>query len=143
MNELITTNVTRVNVIKNEEMSTVYITIDVPVKRIKRDKETSTYVESEDTDFSMDLSVLTAQLSGLNDYVALYRASLGRPFTQADLGKILFKAKISFENEFVKEGAVYPGTTVVAKHDKYAVTIKKFEMNNIVAKMLESACVFG
>lgn len=142
MNELITANVKRVNVIDNESMSTVYVTIDKPVKRITFDKSTSTYAESECTEFSINRSVLTAQLCELNDYVAIYRASLGHNFTQADLGKILCNAKISFTNEFVKEGAVYPGTDVIAEHDKYSVTIKKLELNKIVAKMLENVCAF-
>lgn len=142
MNELITANVKQVNVNKNEDGTSVYITIDTSIKRIKLNKETSTYVESDATDFSIDLAVLTAQLCGLNEYVGLYRASLGRPFTQADLGKIFFKAKISFTNEFVKEGTVYPGSDVVAKHDKYCVTIKKLEMNKLIEKMLEKACEF-
>lgn len=142
MNELITANVKQVNVNKNEDGTSVYVTIDTSIKRIKLNKETSTYVESDATEFSMDLTVLTAQLCGLNEYVGLYRAAINRPFTQADLGKILFKAKISFTNEFVKEGTVYPGSDVVAKHDKYSVTIKKLEMNKVVAKMLENACEF-
>lgn len=127
-----------VRVFENEEYSNVSLTINETIKGFKLDKDTNVYQESDTNTIAFSKANLCRQLYQLNDDIALYRAVIGRSFTQKELGIILFNAKLTLSREFKAAGEIINDKPI--ERDCYITTITSIKLSDKASKQLDIAC---
>lgn len=129
--------ISNVRVFENENGATVQLVFNEPIDGITIGSDGSVTKQQVNT-ISVFRSRLTAQLCGVNDDIALYRATQTHGFNQKQLGIILTGAKLKINRELVPAGTVDGDYTY--SRDSYTTDVVGVTLTERAIRKLDDAC---